>query len=58
MDTFLSEEEFLDYFPNINIDKETFIKEFYVTYRGNPTLRSILDPFYIERKKHYHSNIC
>ncbi len=40
---FLNLNDFLSYFPIINIDKENFVKTFIVTYAGRPTLENLFD---------------
>ena len=49
--SFLSEERFLEYFPQIEMSKEDFTKKFRITYKNNPTLREIFDRHNIENKK-------
>lgn len=40
---FLTLEDYLAYFPKINISKERFVEKLVVTYKNNPTLRDIFD---------------
>jgi len=41
--SFLTLEQFLEYFPPINLTREQFIDRFRVTYRNTPSLRQIFD---------------
>jgi hypothetical protein len=57
---FLTLEQYLAYFPKINISREDFIRKFVITYRGNPTLADLFsfksvikkpeDPRYLNRE--------
>lgn len=57
---FLALEQYLAYFPKINISRQDFVKNFVITYKGNPTLTDLFafksvikkpdDPRYISQE--------
>lgn len=49
--SFLTLDNFLDYFDPIEISRTEFIKQFRVTYKGNPTLEQIFCLSNIENRK-------
>lgn len=58
---FLTLSQFLDHFPSIQISKEDFLRQFVITYKGQPTLENLFglqsviktmdDPRYIHRQE-------
>ena len=49
--SFLSLDEFLDFFPRINLTKSQFYNTFRITYKNNPTLKELFDEKNIAEKK-------